>query len=399
MENSKDPFRNADLVLKYLRGALNSFEEEAFKNWLNQNEANKAFLKAVQDEAKLKEELDFYASIDNKKNWQGLVEKIHPEPKINKLWPNQTVLKYAAVFLLLSLSFLAVYINHKQPELASKTPTTISDLAEIKPGKDKAILTLADGTELLLNESSENGLLRANHHIKITKQNGRVIYQFIGKPAVGAELEYHTITTPNGGQYQLVLPDGTQVWLNAASSLRFPVDFIKGERKITLTGEGYFEVIKNKEQPFKVIANNTIVEVLGTHFNIKAYGEENSTKTTLLEGSVKVNKANEGVVLKPGFQAVTGKTDKIITSPADLEQTMAWKEGYFQFNNEDFDSIVAQLERWYNIEIIYPSTISSWKFNGAIPRNTNLNQLLQIFELSGSIKFSVEGRRVMVQPK
>jgi transmembrane sensor len=398
MENNIDPFRNADLVLKYLRGELNASEEEAFENWLNQNKANRAFLQAVQNEEKLKEELDFYAAIDTQKNWQELVGKIQPEPKVIKLWPNRTLFKYAAVFLLMALSFLVVYLNsNKQPEIAFNTPTT-SDQPEIKPGKNQAKLTLADGTELILDES-ENGLLRANNHVKITKQNGRVVYQFMGKPAAGTALEYHTISTPRGGQYQLVLPDGTMVWLNAASTLRFPVAFNNGERKVTLTGEGYLEVAKNKELPFRVVANNTTVEVLGTHFNVKAYAEENATKTTLLEGSVKVNKANEGVVLKPGFQAIAGEADKIKTAVADLDQVMAWKEGYFQFNNEDFNSIATQLERWYDVEFIYSPNMSSWEFAGAIPRNTNLNQVLQMLELSGSIKFKQAGRRIMVEPK
>jgi len=397
MENNTDPFNNAALVVKYLRGELNSSEEEAFEKWLNQNKANRAFLQAIQDEEKLKAELDFYASIDTENNWQQLVGKIQPEPKGIKLWPNLRVFKYAAVFLLCALSFLAFYNYNSQPEIVLNTSTT-SELAEIKPGKNQAKLTLADGTEILLDES-QNGLLQANDQVKIFKQNGKVVYQFTGKPAAGAALEYHTISTPRGGQYQLSLPDGTLVWLNAASTLQFPVAFTKNERKVVLTGEGYFEVAKNKEQPFRVIANDITVEVLGTHFNIKAYAEENWTKTTLLEGSVKVNNANEGVVLKPGFQAITGEAVKIKTAAADLDQVMAWKEGYFQFNNEDFNSIATQLGRWYDVEIIYPPTISSWKFAGAIPRNTNLNQVLQMLELSGSIKYNIEGRRIMVEPK
>ena len=399
MENNTNPFKNADLVLRYLRGELDASEAQAFENWLNQDKENKAFLTTVQDEEKLKQELDFYASINTKKNWQELVQKIEPEPKEIKLWSGLPVLKYAAVFLLVALSFLTVYIFkiNKQPELAQSLPNT-SAVAEIKPGKDKAKLTFADGTEVLLDESA-NGLLRANSQVKITKQNGRVVYQFAGKPAAGAGPEYHTISTPRGGQYQLMLPDGTLVYLNAASSLRFPTVFKKGERQVTLTGEGYFEVAKNKQQPFQVFAGTTTVEVLGTHFNIKAYADENATKTTLLEGLVKVNKAKDGVILKPGFQAVTGELAEITTTPADLEQVMAWKEGYFQFNNEEFHSIVAQLERWYDVEFSYPATIGSRTFAGAIPRNTNLSQVLQILELSGSITFTIEGRRITAQPK
>ncbi|QNF35657.1 FecR domain-containing protein [Adhaeribacter swui] len=397
MENKRDPFANAIFIMKYLRGELNSSEEEAIIGWLNQSKANTAFLQTIQDEEKLKAELDFYASIDTQKNWQQLVEKSQPENRIRKLWPNPSIFKYAAVFLLVALSFLAVYVSKKQPNIALH-PAISAELPEIKPGKNQAKLTLADGTELILDETKD-GILRANDQIKITKLNGRVVYQFMGKPAAGRALEYHTISTPKGGQYQLSLPDGTQVWLNAASTLRFPVAFTSSERQVTLIGEGYFEVAKNKKQPFRVTANAIIVEVLGTHFNVKAYSEEGVTRTTLLEGSVKVNKAAEGLILKPGFQAITDQEAKIKTTTADLDQVIAWKEGYFQFDNEDFNAIVPQLERWYDVEFTYPPTIGSWKFAGAIPRNTNLNQVLQMLELSGSIKFKQAGRRIMVEPK
>ena len=355
-------------------------------------------MQAVQDEKKLKKELDFYASIDTEKNWQQLVGEIKPEPKVIKLLLNPAIVKYAAVFLLFALAILTIHLHtNKQPEIAFN-PTATSDQPEIKPGKDQAKLTLPDGTELILEESG-NGLLHANGHVKITQQSGRVVYQFMGKPDTGAALEHHSISTPRGGQYQLSLPDGTQVWLNAASTLRFPVAFTNGERKVTLTGEGYFEVAKNKLKPFRVVTNHTTVEVLGTHFNINAYPEENWTKTTLLEGSVKVNNLNGGVVLKPGYQAITGEAGKIKTTAADLDQVVAWKAGYFQFDKEDFNSIAAQLERWYDVEFIYPATMSSWEFAGAIPRNTNLNQVLQMLALSGSINFKLEGRRIMVEPK
>ncbi|GEO06259.1 iron dicitrate transporter FecR [Adhaeribacter aerolatus] len=397
MENNLDPFKNADIVLKYLRGELNSSEVEAFEKWLKQNKANEAFLQKVQDEEKLQQELDFYAAINTKKNWQELVGKAQTEPKVIKLWHKPAIVKYAAVFLLFALTILTIYIdNNKEPTIVSSPPS--SNQPEIKPGKDQAKLTLADGTEIILDES-ENGLLQANDHVKINKQNGRVVYQFTGNPMAVTALEFHTISTPRGGQYQLSLPDGTQVWLNAASTLRFPVAFSNYERKVTLTGEGYFEVAKNKEKPFRVVANHTTVEVLGTHFNINAYSEENWTKTTLLEGSVKVNKENAGVVLEPGFQAITGEAGKIKLTAADLDQVIAWKEGYFQFDKEDFNSIATQLERWYDVEFIYPATMSSWEFAGAIPRSTSLNQVLHMLELSGSIKFKLEGRRIMVEPK
>jgi ferric-dicitrate binding protein FerR (iron transport regulator) len=271
-------------------------------------------------------------------------------------------------------------------------------MMDVAPGSDKAMLTLADGTKVALDETAD-GLVREFKGVKIIKQGDKVIYEFANNPDANAPIAYNTISTPRGGEYQLVLPDGTRVWLNAASSLRFPTAFASSERAVELEGEGYFEVAKRKNQPFKVVANNTTVEVLGTHFNLKAYKNEGSSQTSLLEGSVKVGNGTTKTIIKPGEQAVVGASATIETLQADMEQVVAWKEGYFQFNEEDFTSVVAQLERWYDVDFNYPASLANKKFAGAIPRNSNLSQVLEMLELSGSITFKMEERRIMAIPQ
>jgi transmembrane sensor len=395
MDINQDPFEGADLVLKYLRGELSPEQEEAFPKWLKQDAKNAAFFNTVLNEELLNKEIDFYDAIDADKHWQDLVKKANEDHKIKPRWQQWPVLKYAALFLFLLLSALCLYkfadIKNKAAFIAASAPLKY----DVKPGSDKAILTLADGTKVCLDEAAD-GVLRTSKALKIIKQKGQVVYQFTGESELADKVKHNTISTPKGGQYQLVLPDGTQVWLNAASSLRFPTAFAGEERRVELRGEGYFEVSKYKDKPFKIVANTTVVEVLGTHFNVKAYPDEKATNTTLLEGSVKVSNGNAGRIIKPGEQAIVDQSAGINIVEADLEQVTAWKQGYFQFNNEQFHSIAHQLERWYDIEFVYPPSLADKQFAGAIPRNTNLSQVLKILELSGSIKFKIEERRITV---
>ena len=216
-------------------------------------------------------------------------------------------------------------------------------------------------------------------------------------------VSYNILSTPYGGQYQVTLPDGTIVWLNSASNLRYPTSFTGHERRVEITGEAYFEVAKNARQPFKVKINlsngeGSEVEVLGTHFNINAYDDETTIRTTLFEGSVKINQSTGTTQIKPGQQLQTGKTGQIkIINNADLEETIAWKEGRFQFGNADINCIMRQLARWYDIDVKYEGNISR-HFSGIIPRNVNLLKVLNMLELTGEVNFKVEGKKVIVIP-
>jgi transmembrane sensor len=278
----------------------------------------------------------------------------------------------------------------------------VQNLTPITPGKNKAILILANGSKVTLDDAS-NGEIARQSGIKITKTaKGELIYtvQSSNPIAQNTKIDYNTIETPRGGQYQVNLPDGSKVWLNAASSLRFPVAFSGGERKVELKGEAYFEVAKNKALPFRVVSNNQVVEVLGTHFNINSYQDENETKTTLLEGSVKVSTPTKGyAILKPGQESVINlSVPNIIVKDADTEEALAWKNGYFVFANEGIESVMRKISRWYDVDIEYLGNVSQKSVWGSVSRYKNVSEVLKMLELTGSIHFKIEERRITVMP-
>ena len=268
---------------------------------------------------------------------------------------------------------------------------------DVLPGKNTATLTLSDGTTVILDET-QNGTVSTQGNTKILKlDNGILSYNASHKGNV-VEVLYNTISTPKGGQYQVLLSDGSKVWLNAASSLKFPASFTGKERKVELLGEAYFEVAKNDKMPFKVEADGMEVEVLGTHFNINSYDDESTVRTTLLEGSVKINGAKSKSFLKPGQQAKLERDGDIkIVNNADVDQAVAWKEGRFQFNRADIHEVMRQIARWYNVIIEYKGIVSS-HFGGTISRDVNLSQVLEMLQLTGEVKFHVEDKKVVVTP-
>lgn len=201
-----------------------------------------------------------------------------------------------------------------------------------------------------------------------------------------------------GGQYKLTLPDGSKVWLNAASSLKYPVVFIGNERKVEITGEAYFEIAKDESKPFKVLLNNMEIQVLGTHFNVNGYTDEEMIKTTLLEGKVKVLASGQTKYLLPGQQAQLKSSGNIaVTNEVNLEETVAWKDGNFQFENSDIKAVMRQLARWYDVDVSYKGNINK-HFIGSISRNVKLSQVLSMLQQTGEIKFKIEGKNLIVMP-
>lgn len=270
---------------------------------------------------------------------------------------------------------------------------------DVAPGSTGAILTLANGQQIIL-DSTGNGTLALQGKTRIINQDGQVIYGK-GHGQASAPM-YNTMTTPNGRQYQLVLEDGSRVWLNAASSIRYPTAFAGKERKVEITGEVYFEIAPlykpdgKTKLPFIVSVNGMNVEVLGTHFNIKAYNDETNTQTTLLEGKVKVAVGGMENMLKPGQQAVLSRMGTMkVMDDVDVDAVMAWKNGFFSFDQTDFGAVMRQLARWYDVEIVYAGEVPNRKFGGGISRNTNLSEVLQILEES-KIYFRIEGKKIIV---
>ncbi|MDN3655156.1 FecR domain-containing protein [Ferruginibacter paludis] len=263
----------------------------------------------------------------------------------------------------------------------------------ITPGGDKAMLTLADGSTIIL-DTTHQGELTKQGTTKVVRLNTATLAYNAGA-ASNPDVVYNTLATPVGGQYQLILPDGSKVWLNASSSIHFPTIFKGKERKVSVTGEAYFEVAKNAAMPFKITVKNMEVEVLGTHFDIMAYDDENSVNTTLLEGSVKVSEGAAVKMLVPGQQSLVDKTGAIKIEAADVEEVMAWKNGWFQFNSADIQTVMRQISRWYNVDVAYEGKIPAGHFTGVVSRNNDISQVLKIMQ-DGGVRFKIEGRKLIV---
>ncbi|QEC78492.1 FecR family protein [Mucilaginibacter ginsenosidivorax] len=317
------------------------------------------------------------------------------QPKIFRLLAFRNVA--AAVIGLMVISAGAYYsMQRKATDKAVANKAVVKHDAD--PGKNQAVLTLDNGEKVVL-DSARIGTIAQKRNVSITKtKDGQLVYQASrgsDSPANGP-VTYNTISTPRGGQYQVILPDGSIVWLNAASSLKFPTAFTGNQRHVELTGEAYFEVAKNPSKPFAVNVGALNVKVLGTHFNINAYTDEDNIKTTLLEGLVQLTSGNSHSLLKPDEQGIV-KGDNIQVVEVDAQRAVAWKNGFFDFNRATIRDIMKQLSRWYNIEVVYKGKVSDDEFMGRIERSVKLSQVLHVLELS-RVHFKVEDKKITVSP-
>lgn len=407
-----------EFLKKYSENCHTEQEHKAFLEWLNSASAEQ-----VQEALEKYQQILETKADEEPVSYPWLVEKI--EAKLNEVgneeferdnhivplwWRLRNIASVAAIFLVIAGLGLYLWMNRQkaQVQVIAKVKKDFGK-TEIPPGGNKAILTLANGAKIVLDDAKA-GVLATQSGINIRKtEDGQVIYDVSQAAAKGSELTYNTISTPRGGQYQVVLPDGSQVWLNAASSLKFPTVFRGKERHVELSGEAYFEVAKNKAKPFRVTSGNQTVEVLGTHFNINAYPEEANIKTTLLEGSVKVSLASAGKdeverFLKPGQQAKTGADIQVYE--VDVSQAIAWKNGYFVFSHENIESIMRKISRWYDVDIEYKGNITKDGFVGSVSKFEKVSEVLSLLELTGSVHFKIEtqganqqtGRRIIVMP-
>lgn len=314
---------------------------------------------------------------------------------------------YAAAVLLFAAGTGIFFLtsNNKSSQKNKAAALALNaDTIIIQPGSDGAVLTLSDGRSIVL-DSAGNGLVATQGDARILNNSGCIRYD--ERPDIPSEELYNKLTTAKGKQFHLVLSDGTKVWLNAASSIRYPTVFTKETRRVQITGEAYFEVAhtnqKKNAQPFVVQFTNAAgyngeVQVLGTHFNINAYNDEAAVKTTLLEGKVKVALNNQSVLLAPGQQAAVNKYGRINTAAGiDMDAVVAWKNGYFSFNETDMPTMMRQISRWYDVEIEYAGAIPQRRFGGEISRNSNATQVLKIMEES-EVHFKISGKKIIVLP-
>ena len=316
----------------------------------------------------------------------------------------------AAAVLLLCISAGVWYFFFKKPAPAvvqTSAPAHFNN--DIPPGTNNAVLVLADGSRILL-DSTANGALAQQGSTTIRKNNGQVTYDVADrKPETGNRQPatfYNTITTARGNQYQLILPDGSKVWLNAESSVRFPVAFTGKERRVEITGEVFLDVVHNAAMPFTVVANGVEVHDLGTQFNVNVY--DGSFQTTVVEGKVSVETAasrklqaaseNTSAILVPGQQAQVNEQGSIkVVKDADVEATIAWKNGQFMFAGNNIQSVMRQLERWYDIDVSFAPNVSKEEFIGTITRFSNISAVLKMLERTGTVKFEIKGRKVIVK--
>ncbi|MDB4918960.1 FecR family protein [Mucilaginibacter sp.] len=380
--------RYLELAKKWLDNTITSVEQAEFAAWYNADQDRPVNIPSAfaESEEVLRERILDKINRDIKKN----------DKRFKIIIP--TWLRVAAGLLLFAGGFTCYYEHThspvKHPALARQKPQLKNDAS---PGGNKAILTLSNGTKINLNDV-KNGVLASQGKTILKKdKDGRIIYEAPQNKAKDSSSIYNTVTIPKGGQFQIVLSDGSKVWLNSASSITFPTTFSKTERRVTITGEVYFEIAKNKHLPFRVVAGKQTVEVLGTHFNINAYSDENAIKTTLIEGSVKVSADFQTAILKPEQQSsiLYNKPGKINITNVDTDDVLAWTNGNFQFEKAEIPLIMREAARWYDVDIKYEGELPRRRFTGSISRNVNLSELLKILKYTG-INFKIEGKTIIV---
>ncbi len=371
-----------DILLKSLRETLDQEEEQQLNEWLAENPAHRSLLEELNNSRSVAKSLDILQQFSPAKAWSRISGE--PEKEPGKLLVLVRRWSVAAVFIL--LVGLAYFIWQSNTNTSA---TKVISAASIDPGKDGARLKLSDGRTLLI-DSLADGLIAEDGQVKVYKKNGQIVYE--GRTD---EMVYNEIVTDNGRQWSAQLPDGSTVWLNAASSLRYPLQFKGKERLVAMTGEASFNVVHNDQQPFRVKVRDQLVEDIGTEFNINAYNNETAIVTTVIEGVASVQHGLQKVTVTAGKQA--SETNGALTvAQADIDKAIAWRKGVFYVDGMDIRAFGRQLERWYNIEVVYAEGLPSYTLGGYTYRNNNLQEVLKVLELSG-VKFKLEaGERTRV---
>jgi len=332
-----------------------------------------------------------------------LLEQIHADAARQKPLIQREWFRIAAAAVFIGLLCTGILIYTKKPpqprENIARTipsPTSQNDLAA---GGNKATLTLSNGQKLVLSDSLTGNIVRQSGLVISKTAGGQLVYHIHNDPSSAGDsnIGYNTLSTARAEQYQVVLADGTKVWLNAATTLRYPVNFEKlTTRKVELDGEAYFEVVENKAKPFIVHTARQDIQDLGTYFNVNSYADDPSAKTTLLEGSVKINNS---MILKPGQQATTTSDGAIKVHYANTRSVMAWKNGYFDFDDENIREIMRKVARWYDAEIIYTGEVSNKTMTGSMSRFENVSKILEILQQTGLFTFRIEQHKIYVSKK
>ncbi len=390
--------RISQLLAKHIQDTLDPDEKAELDEWVSSSPSNADFVNQLKTPETLESAFGFFTGIDSEQAWEKISEKIAPREEQSVRVSYRKYWWYAAAMLLFlgTWKTLLTY-NHRSTGEDIALETAGRDFS---PGSNKAILFL-DSEIRLVVEDMEDGIIYRENNLSIEKRNGVLRYHLSAEPG-NAQERFHTLYIPVGGQFGLQLPDGTQVSLNAASSLTYPVSFPDRDRLVSLEGEAFFDVATSYrtghpavKKTFSVQSLGTTIQVLGTQFNVNGYADETALKTTLIEGSVKVSAGEESEILSPGQQAVVA-AGSIRLQEVDTDEAIAWKNGYFQFEGQSLDQVLKQLQRWYGFETDDSAPIPSKHFTASISRNQSLSNVLKMLELSGGVRFEITDKKIRV---
>lgn len=386
-------YRIAYLIAGFIRNTITEKEHDELDDWVNESDDNMRLFEELTDERNLEANLAWMDMVQTEQSFHAQKEKGAFDVPRKKFRLNPVWMAAASVVLVVGIFFIYRYAGG---DGTNSNNIAVSDTTQLKPGGNRATLTVADGSVIDLT-TANNGIIEISKGSHVNKPaDGELVYD----AGVGANEtpSIHTLSTPVGGQYQLTLSDGSKVWLNAATKLKYPSRFASSERKVEIDGEAYFEVVKNDKQPFRVVLQDgSTVTVLGTHFNVMAYTNETQKEISLLEGKVSVAKNNSIENLEPGTQAIV-KIDAITKRTGiDTNEITGWKNGLFVFHDAPIESIMKQVERWYDAKVVYKGTIKQ-QFNATILRSEPLSKLLRLLELNGYVHFKIENKTIYVLP-
>lgn len=389
----KEAYRIAYLIAGFIRNTITDKEHQELDDWVNATDKNMLLFEELTDEKNLEANLAWMDQTKSEESFKKLQESgsFKKQTKTFRLKP----IWIAAASVILLAGALFIYRNSTN-KTGLDNDMAIMDTTILQPGGNRATLTLSDGSVIDLTRA-KNGLVASENESDIIKtSDGQLVYEGNNLPSEISAI--NKLSTPVGGQFQVKLPDGTKVWLNAATTLRYPARFPANERTVEIDGEAYFEVAKNNKQPFRVVlSDNSTVNVIGTHFNVMAYGNENAKDVTLLEGSVLVRSNNKTETLQPGMQAKITANTLTKKDEIDTEQIIGWKNGLFVFHDATIQSIMRQVERWYDAKVVFKGETKQL-FNATISRREPLSKLLRLLELNGYVHFKIENKIIYVLP-
>lgn len=418
----KDQNRLQYLFQQYLSNKINEDEYAELWNLLQADAKQHNLSDELQS---LWERVDKATSVISKEEWNEKIERLIgkaeaeavPVRKI-PLWKTWRWIAAASIIIILVIGG-GIFLSKKKSPTKDMFSVHAAQQKDIAPGGNKAVLTLANGKTIMLDSAAKGAIAQQGNTQVLKLNSGQISYQHVKTHAT--EAAYNTLAVPRGGKYQIILPDGSKVWLNAASSIRFPTAFNGNDRDVEITGEAYFEIAKNPDKPFIVKLLPSLsgerqgeVEVLGTHFNVDAYNDEPTAKVTLLEGKVRVSQLTTGSstsfrlrstnglatsqILEPGQQAQLNKEGSIkVVNDADINEAVAWKNDLFWFNDSNIQEVMRQLSRWYNVDVVIKGNITK-HFTGSIPRNVNVSKVFEVLQATGGIHFEIQNGKIIVSP-